>query len=296
MNRFLAFLLLALGATPVSAFVVSPSSSIPQTTTARQRHHATPLYAQKQRRTFLRRVKNVAFAAIGLRTATQPASAAPSSAATMADDAVNGRIVTFEVTNLGGEEGRTGKFQIQMAPEWAPKGVARFEVRSYRVDANSIHKEYLNIDVSVSLLQELTDIGFWKDCRFFRVLPGFIVQFGINGNPKVQEKWRSANISDDPVKVSNERGTVVFATAGPNTRTTQLFINTRDQGNGFLDKQGFAPIGRVIEGMDVVDQMYAGYGEGAPQGRGPNQGRIQLQGNSYLTESYPKLTYIQKAQ
>ena len=151
MNRFLAFLLLALGATPVSAFVVSPSSSIPQTTTARQRHHATPLYAQKQRRTFLRRVKNVAFAAIGLRTATQPASAAPSSAATMADDAVNGRIVTFEVTNLGGEEGRTGKFQIQMAPEWAPKGVARFEVRSYRVDANSIHKEYLNIDVSVSL-------------------------------------------------------------------------------------------------------------------------------------------------
>ena len=98
------------------------------------------------------------------------------------------------------------------------------------------------------------------------------------------------------MKVSNERGTVVFATAGPNTRTTQLFINTRDQGNGFLDKQGFAPIGRVIEGMDVVDQMYAGYGEGAPQGRGPNQGRIQLQGNSYLTESYPKLTYIQKAQ
>ena len=152
------------------------------------------------------------------------------------------------------------------------------------------------MSLSLSLLQELTDIGFWKDCRFFRVLPGFIVQFGINGNPKVQEKWRSANISDDPVKVSNERGTVVFATAGPNTRTTQLFINTRDQGNGFLDKQGFAPIGRVIEGMDVVDQMYAGYGEGAPQGRGPNQGRIQLQGNSYLTESYPKLTYIQKAQ
>jgi peptidyl-prolyl cis-trans isomerase A (cyclophilin A) len=95
----------------------------------------------------------------------------------------------------------------------------------------------------------LTDLGFWNDCRFFRVLPGFVVQFGINGNPDVQSKWRSANIPDDPVRSSNERGTVVFATAGQNSRTTQLFINTRDQGNTFLDGQGFSPIGRVIEGM-----------------------------------------------
>jgi peptidyl-prolyl cis-trans isomerase A (cyclophilin A) len=169
----------------------------------------------------------------------------------------------------------------------------------------------------------LTDIGFWDDCRFFRVLPGFVVQFGINGSPDVQTKWRSASLPDDPVKVTNARGTVVFATAGPNSRTTQLFINTRAQGNAFLDGQGFAPIGRVIEGttqttifclaleeytrvadimciqipigMDVVDRLYAGYGEGAPAGRGPNQGLIQLRGNSYLRESYPQLSYIKAA-
>lgn len=141
----------------------------------------------------------------------------------------------------------------------------------------------------------MTDIGFWDDCRFFRVIPGFIVQFGINGSPEVQKQWRGANLSDDPVRVSNDRGTVVFATAGPNTRTTQLFINTRDQGNSFLDRQGFAPIGKVIEGMDVVDAMYSGYGEGAPQGNGPNQGMIQTQGNSYLSSKYPKLSYIVSA-
>jgi len=126
------------------------------------------------------------------------------------------------------------------------------------------------------------------------VLPGFVVQFGINGDPSVQEKWRAASLQDDPVKVSNQRGTVVFATAGPNSRTSQIFINTNPGGNGFLDKQGFAPIGKVVEGMDVVDRCYAGYGEGAPAGKGPNQGLIQLRGNSYLTERFPKLTYISR--
>ena len=130
--------------------------------------------------------------------------------------------------------------------------------------------------------------------RIFRVLPGFVSQFGINGNPEIQSKWRSANIPDDPVKVSNKRGTVVFATAGPNTRTSQVFVNTRAQGNDFLDRQGFAPIGEVIEGMDIVDQFYAEYGEGAPAGKGPNQGLIQKQGNSYLERSFPKLSYISK--
>jgi peptidyl-prolyl cis-trans isomerase A (cyclophilin A) len=172
----------------------------------------------------------------------------------------------------------------------------------------------------------LTDVGFWDECRFFRVLPGFVVQFGIHGNPDVQTKWRSAALPDDPVKVTNARGTVVFATAGPNSRTTQLFVNTRAQGNAFLDAQGFSPIGRVIEGtsthdtfatsmmleisnffcslscisisilgMDVVDRLYAGYGEGAPAGRGPNQALIQLRGNAYLRESYPQLSYIKTA-
>jgi peptidyl-prolyl cis-trans isomerase A (cyclophilin A) len=108
-------------------------------------------------------------------------------------------------------------------------------------------------------------------------------------------KWRSSSIPDDPVKVSNTRGTVVFATGGPNTRTTQIFFNTGERGNGFLDKQGFSPFGEVISGMDVVDKLYAGYGEGAPSGKGPNQGLIQAKGNEYLESSYPKLSYISKA-
>merc|ERR1711971_753020 len=154
--------------------------------------------------------------------------------------------------------------------EWAPRGVARFE--------------------------ELVSNGFYDDCRFFRVLPGFISQFGINGNPDVMSKWRSSSIPDDPVKVSNSRGTVVLATAGPNSRTTQIFVNTRTQGNDFLDKQGFSPFGVVLgDGMDVVDKLYAGYGEGAPSGKGPNQGLIQKQGNTYLKERFPDLSYISKA-
>lgn len=137
--------------------------------------------------------------------------------------------------------------------------------------------------------------GFYDNCRFFRVLPGFIAQFGINGDPTVMSRWRSSSIPDDPVKVSNTRGTVVFATAGKNTRTTQIFINTRNQGNNFLDGQGFSPFGEVISGMDVVDKLFSGYGEGAPSGKGPNQGLIQAKGNEYLESSYPKLSYISKA-
>ncbi|KAL7575405.1 hypothetical protein ACA910_007312 [Epithemia clementina (nom. ined.)] len=181
-----------------------------------------------------------------------------------------GRSVTFTVDNLQGEPGRTGTFTVRLQPSWAPRGVERFE--------------------------ELTSIGFWNNCRVFRVLPGFVVQFGINGDPAIQSEWRSRNIRDDPpvAAARNKRGTVVFATAGPNTRTTQIFINTRD--NDFLDRQGFTPIGYVTEGMeDVVDQMYAGYGEGAPSGQGPNQGRIQLQGNSYLSTQFPKLSFIRQA-
>ena len=189
--------------------------------------------------------------------------------AVAAEERLSGKVITFQVDNLDGQEGNKGTIKIQLEPKWAPRGAERFE--------------------------ELTNIDFWNDCRVFRVLPGFVAQFGINGDPSLQTIWRGKNLQDDPVKVSNDRGTVVFATAGPNTRTTQIFINTRDQGNAFLDKQGFSPIGRVIEGMDVVDRFYSGYGEGAPQGRGPNQALIQLRGNSYLKESYPKLTFIESA-
>lgn len=176
----------------------------------------------------------------------------------------DGKIVQLTINNLNDES--SGIIKIQLRPDWAPKGVARFE--------------------------SLTETNFWKDCRVFRVIPGFITQFGINGDPAVQSKYRSNSIQDDPVKVSNDRGTVVFATSGPNTRTTQLFINTNNKGNAFLDKQGFSPIGTVIEGMDVVDKFYAGYGEGAPSGKGPNQGLIQAKGNAYLEPAFPKLSYI----
>ena len=178
-----------------------------------------------------------------------------------------GKIVEFKVSNLN--DGSTGIIQIQLEPEWSPRGVAR--------------------------LEELLSIGFYDQCRFFRVLPGFVAQFGITGDPKVQAQWKSKPILDDPVRVSNDRGTVVFATAGPNTRTTQLFINTNPNGNSFLDRQGFSPIGKVIQGMEVVDKFYSGYGEGAPSGRGPSQGLLQVKGNSYLEEEFPKLSYISEA-
>jgi len=136
--------------------------------------------------------------------------------------------------------------------------------------------------------------GFYDDCRFFRVLDNFMAQIGINGNPSVQSNCKSATIQDDPVKESNKRGFVTFAKTGlPNSRSTQIFINFKD--NSSLDKQGFAPFGEVTTGMEVVDKLYSGYGEGAPSGRGPEQGKVQAEGNAYLTKDFPKLDYIRKA-
>jgi peptidyl-prolyl cis-trans isomerase A (cyclophilin A) len=135
--------------------------------------------------------------------------------------------------------------------------------------------------------------GFFKDVAFFRVIKGFMCQFGIHGDPAVSAKWRQANIQDDPVKGSNTRGAITFATAGPNTRTTQLFINFGD--NVGLDGQGFSSFGKVVDGMDVVDKINGEYGEGAPMGRGPEQGRIQREGNAYLKKDFPNLDYIKSA-
>lgn len=139
----------------------------------------------------------------------------------------------------------------------------------------------------------LVKMGFYNDVVFFRVIDGFMAQFGIHGDPKVNEKWESARISDDPTRESNLRGAISFATAGPNTRTTQLFINFGD--NSQLDSGGFAPFGKVVEGMAVVDQLYKDYGEGAPRGGGPAQDLIQSQGNSYLRARFPKLDFIKRA-
>jgi peptidyl-prolyl cis-trans isomerase A (cyclophilin A) len=160
-----------------------------------------------------------------------------------------------------------GKFVVEVTRAWAPNGADRF----YNLVKN----------------------GFYNEARFFRVLPNFMAQFGIHADPAVSSVWRMARIPDDPVKESNKRGYITFATAGPNTRTTQLFINFGD--NKGLDSQGFAPFGHVISGMEVVDKLYSGYGEGAPSGRGPNQGQVQSEGNAYLTKSFPQLDYIKTA-
>ena len=148
--------------------------------------------------------------------------------------------------------------------------------------------------VGADRFYNLVKNGFYDECRFFRVLDDFMAQVGINGNSGVQSNWRTATVQDDAVKQSNKRGFVTFAKSGaPNSRSTQIFINFKD--NSSLDRSGFAPFGEVTAGMDFVDKLYSGYGEGAPSGRGPEQGRIQAEGNGYLMKDFPKLDYIKKA-
>jgi peptidyl-prolyl cis-trans isomerase A (cyclophilin A) len=146
--------------------------------------------------------------------------------------------------------------------------------------------------VGAERFKKLVEEGFYNDTAFFRVIDGFMAQVGINGDPKVHAKWRDQNIPDDPVIESNKQGYVSFANAGPNTRSTQFFINFGD--NSFLD-YGFSPFAKVVKGMDVVDSLYKGYGEGAPKGNGPDQGRLNAEGNAYLKKEFPMLDYIKKA-
>lgn len=141
--------------------------------------------------------------------------------------------------------------------------------------------------IGVDRFYNLVRNGYFDGIRFFRVVPDFIVQFGIHGDPSVSAVWRQQSLRDDPTRQSNTRGFITYATAGPNTRTTQLFINFAN--NGFLDAQGFAAFGEVVEGMEVVDEINAQYGES------PDQGRIQREGNAYLQESFPELDYIIRA-
>jgi cyclophilin family peptidyl-prolyl cis-trans isomerase len=159
-----------------------------------------------------------------------------------------------------------GKVVIEVHREWAPRGVDHFH--------------------------SLVKTGFYDGVRFFRVTHSY-VQFGINGDPTTNGLWSTARLPDDKVKQRNVKGTLTFAHLGPNSRTTQLFFNMKD--NKDLDKQGFAPIGKVIEGMDVVERLYSSYGEMAPRGQGPDPSKIEVQGNTYLDAKFPRLDYIKKA-
>jgi peptidyl-prolyl cis-trans isomerase A (cyclophilin A) len=154
-----------------------------------------------------------------------------------------------------------GEFVVQVDRAWAPIGADRF--------------------------YNLVKHGFFTNAAFFRVVPNFIVQFGLSADPAVNKVWQNANITDDKVTQSNRPGTLVFATAGPNTRTTQLFINFGN--NTFLDSQGFSPFGHILSGMDVVQKIYSGYGER------PDQGAITSQGKAYLDKNFPDIDSIKSA-
>ncbi len=164
--------------------------------------------------------------------------------------------VQFSTTN--------GDVTIEVHRDWAPLGADRF----YNLVKN----------------------GYYDQASFFRVVPNFVVQFGMSAKPALTQVWEKANIKDDPVKQTNKRGYLTFATAGPNTRTTQIFINLKD--NAFLDTMGFSPFAEVTQGMDVVDKLYSGYGDPP---RGPDQGKINAEGKAYLDKNFPMLDSIKTA-
>ena len=169
----------------------------------------------------------------------------------------------MEISGLTGDNGEStkeGRVVIETRPAWAPIGADHFD--------------------------SLVARGFYDECRFFRVVPDFIVQFGISGNPAIKRKWRNNLLHDDPVQHTNQQWTLTYATSGPNTRTTQLFINTKD--NKFLDGQGFAPFAVIVEGMEYLERIDAEYKEK------PDQTKIQRLGNDYLQKSFPKLSYISR--
>lgn len=168
-------------------------------------------------------------------------------------------------------ETNEGEFEIKVTRAWSEQGADRF--------------------------YNMVKIGYLDGCRFFRVVEGFVAQFGMHGDPKIYGAWKDYRILDDDPKDErrqNARGTITFAKTGaPNSRTVQLFINLG--GNQNLDGMGFTPFGYVTRGMTVVDKLYAAYGDGPPQGTGPAQGMIQAQGNAYLNEKFPQLDYIVRA-
>jgi len=160
-----------------------------------------------------------------------------------------------------------GDFVVEVARAWSPRGADRFH--------------------------ELLRMHYFDEGRFFRVLPGFIAQFGVNKDFRVHDVWREYMILDDPRTQKNLRGTLAFAQSGPNTRATEVFINLAD--NPMLDDQGFVPFAKIVEGVDVPERFYSGYGELAPRGKGPDAGRVEEEANEYLVPRFPSLDYIKRA-
>jgi peptidyl-prolyl cis-trans isomerase A (cyclophilin A) len=161
-------------------------------------------------------------------------------------------------------ETSVGTIVVQVNKAWSPNGADRF----YNLVKN----------------------GYYDDTRFYRVVEGFMAQFGLKGVNAIDQAWRNASFPDDPFTRSNGRGTITFAHAGANTRTTQVFFNFKD--NTHLDPSGFTPFGEVVEGLDVMDRIYSGYGELPPAGKGPDYGKAWVQGNKYLDQDFPEMTKV----
>lgn len=228
-------------------------------------------------------------------TAAQPEktlSAKPSPSSTSGSKPNVAPKTKTESAKTSGDQAAQDSQTADSKPERSP---AEYVVRLETTKGN------IDIDVSRALAPRgadrffnLVNRGYYTDVAFFRVIPNFMAQVGLHGDPAMNAKWRTNRIQDDPVKGSNIRGTVTFATSGPNSRTTQFFINFKN--NARLDGMGFAPFGNVrAASLPILDSLHGGYGEGAPRGRGPMQGRIHREGNAYLKKEFPQLDYIKKA-
>ncbi len=176
------------------------------------------------------------------------------------------KVVVPEVFRVKFETSQ-GDFIVEATRAWAPHGVDRFH--------------------------ELVRIKYFDEARFFRVLKGFIAQFGVHRDFNVHEKWREFFIVDDPPNQKNLRGTLAFAKSGPNTRSTEIFINLAD--NAALDAEYFVPFAKIVEGVEVIDKIYSGYGEMRPEGKDIDPGRVEGETNEYLVQRFPKMDYIKRA-
>jgi cyclophilin family peptidyl-prolyl cis-trans isomerase len=177
------------------------------------------------------------------------------------------KVVVPEVFRVKFETSQ-GDIVVEANRAWSPHGVDRFH--------------------------ELVRVGYFREGRFFRVVKGFVAQFGVHRDYDIHARWREYFILDDPPKESNVRGTLAFAQSGPNTRATEIFINLGDNSE-LLDDQGFAPFARIVEGMDVVDRLYSGYGEMRPEGKYIDPGRVENSTNAYLVPRFPKMDFIKRA-